>query len=298
VTSAAAAAANNELTITITHVREQDGRLAITCLLPGAQTFTKSIYAQESEQRAAFLDELCATMPGIDRGDVRGELIRIARATRIDLRWDISGRINGTAKASARLWDGARVIETASLNLLDGPARHKAIKHLAPYVAGKNASRKKLELAMRELNKMFRDQLQQVLTSPPAPQRPTSGFTRDAVPYGFDEQGINWLTKTREGQDVVRPLTSFIARIIAEISRNDGVEIEREFEIEATVEGKPQRFTDQGEQVRRDDLAARAARRPRPGLRRRRRERPRAGGDHDAQHRGPCRRRSTRTPAG
>lgn len=236
---------NGESIIKLTHQREPDGKVTITTiLLDSGETFAMSIDAQEPAERSNYVNSLCADRPGIggnERKWIRGELQKIARATAIDLRFNTCGPVNGSASCSARLWSGSKVIETASLNLLDPNRRRKAIKHLAPYVAGRNASKKKLEAAERDLTRLFMAELQRVLSAPPQP--PRTGFSRESVPYSFDDQGINWLTKTREGAEVVKPLTNFTAKIIAEVTRDDGSgDPELEFELEAYAAGHKQRF--------------------------------------------------------
>ena len=50
-----------------------------------------------------------------------------------------------------------------------------------------------------------------------------------------------WRKTTRDGS-VETPLTNFSARIVADLLEDDGVEARRVFEVEATLEGRTQRF--------------------------------------------------------
>jgi Domain of unknown function (DUF3854)/Domain of unknown function (DUF927) len=60
-------------------------------------------------------------------------------------------------------------------------------------------------------------------------------------PYHATSRGLAWLKPTRDG-DVWIPLTNFTARLIADVVRDDGVETTREFEIEATLQGRSSSF--------------------------------------------------------
>jgi hypothetical protein len=236
-----------ESTIKLTHQRDPDGRVTVTTILVEAgETFARPIFAQETEDRARYVNDLCADKPGIgsiERRWIRKELEKIARATSIDLRWDTSPKINGRASSSARLWSGTKVIETASLNLLSPDQRAKAIKHLAPFIAGRNASKRRLTQAEKDLTRLFMEELQRVLTTPAA-QPPRPGVDADKVDYQrLDGVGMVWL-KPAQGGTVPQLLTNFTARIVANVVRTDGVEKTRDLEIEAALRGKaPQRFT-------------------------------------------------------
>ncbi len=46
-----------------------------------------------------------------------------------------------------------------------------------------------------------------------------------------------WLKPTRDGA-VPTPLTNFTARIVADVAEDDGAEVERAFEIEASLNGR------------------------------------------------------------
>jgi hypothetical protein len=224
-----------------TQEREQDGKLAITLHLGAGQTFKRSIFIVESEQRSALVNEICDEFPGLDREWVRGELLKLARKAKIDLRWDVSRKINGTAPASARLWSGSRVVETVSLNLLDPKKRNAAVVYLAPFVAGKGASRKKLEAAARELHAIFKDKLQEVLTAP-TPQQQRIMFDPnqpEEIPYEIvDGVGILWRKKLAGGGEHQKMLTNWTAKILANVVRSDGVESTRLLEMEGGLRGK------------------------------------------------------------
>jgi hypothetical protein len=239
----------NESTIKLTHQREADGRVAITTvLLTTGDTYRESIWAQEAADRARYVNNLCADKPGIgtsERKEIRKELEKIARATAIDLRFDTSGKVNGRASCSARLWSGSKIIETASLNLLAHDQRQKAIKHIAPYVAGRNASKRKIARVEKDLDVLFRAELQRILTTPAQPSRLGFDPERPEKPAYelIDGVGLIWRKPTAGGGELPTLLTNFTARIVANVVRTDGVEKTRDLEIEAGLKGRPpQRF--------------------------------------------------------
>ena len=59
--------------------------------------------------------------------------------------------------------------------------------------------------------------------------------------YRATESGLVYLKPTKEGEVPV-PLTNFIAEIVTEVGRDDGVEVRRSFEIEARHSGRAHRF--------------------------------------------------------
>jgi hypothetical protein len=63
----------------------------------------------------------------------------------------------------------------------------------------------------------------------------------DDIPYRETEHGLMWLKKTSSGEVPVQ-LTNFVARIAAEVVEDDGAEVRRTLEIEATLNGKASRF--------------------------------------------------------
>ena len=65
-------------------------------------------------------------------------------------------------------------------------------------------------------------------------------------PYAETDSGIIWnrpVTRDGGAAVVAIPLTNFCARISAEVSRDDGIEVQRAFEISATLHGQPAVFT-------------------------------------------------------
>lgn len=65
---------------------------------------------------------------------------------------------------------------------------------------------------------------------------------RDVTPTYAEEGGALWKCIRRGGQTEVQRLTTFTARIVEERLLDDGIEARREFEIEATVDGRTIRF--------------------------------------------------------
>jgi hypothetical protein len=59
--------------------------------------------------------------------------------------------------------------------------------------------------------------------------------------YTSTEDGIMWIKTTRDGPLPTR-LTNFSARIVADIAEDDGVEVKRNYEIEAELGGDTKRF--------------------------------------------------------
>lgn len=62
------------------------------------------------------------------------------------------------------------------------------------------------------------------------------------VPYQATHSGLLWLKPTRDGHVSV-PLTNFTAGIVGEVAEDDGAEVRRTFEIEATLNGRTSRFS-------------------------------------------------------
>jgi hypothetical protein len=84
------------------------------------------------------------------------------------------------------------------------------------------------------------------------PPHPTHDGTDGTVgPYRETENGIVWVKATRDGTTEVR-LTNFTAKIVADISEDDGVEVVRRFEMDATLNGgrAPRRHRDRPSRVR------------------------------------------------
>ena len=63
-----------------------------------------------------------------------------------------------------------------------------------------------------------------------------------ALPYRETPSGLVWLKQTREGEFEI-PLPNFAARIVAEVQHDDGAEVRRAFEIEATLHDRKQAFS-------------------------------------------------------
>jgi 5S rRNA maturation endonuclease (ribonuclease M5) len=66
--------------------------------------------------------------------------------------------------------------------------------------------------------------------------------TSKACVYEFSDNGIVWNKPTKDGP-VPTPLTNFTAQIVAQIERDDGAEIVRNYEIEAKLKAKPFHFS-------------------------------------------------------
>lgn len=234
--------------VVFSHEREPDGRVAVIVLFPGGEKVREALYIQEPEARTALIDKLLADKPGLGRNDVKRELGRIARATIVDLRWDIH-RVNGRAPASARLWNGNKPIDATRMDLFEGKSRTKAVDYLAPFLAPLmphkkgTGSQEKLNAAKRELHRLFKEKLQEVMTAP-APQRP--GFDpaiAEKIPYDMIEGvGILWRRPMAGGGEDAKLLTNFTARITANVFRTDGVERTCELEIEAALKHKKSCF--------------------------------------------------------
>jgi len=75
-------------------------------------------------------------------------------------------------------------------------------------------------------------------------------------PYKATQQGLVHLKATRDGVVEV-PLTNFTAKIVAEIRRDDGAEVQSAFEIEAHLDGREHRFEVSSAEFARMDWAIR-----------------------------------------
>jgi hypothetical protein len=63
----------------------------------------------------------------------------------------------------------------------------------------------------------------------------------DALPYEARPTGLVWLRRTKDGVIPV-PLTNFTARIVGDVSKDDGAEVRMTFEMEATLGNYTSRF--------------------------------------------------------
>jgi hypothetical protein len=281
----------NESTIKLTHQREADGRVAITTvLLTTGDTYRESIWAQEAADRARYVNNLCADKPGIgtsERKEIRKEIEKIARATAIDLRFDTSGKVNGRASCSARCGrdrrSSRRPVSTCSRTTSD-KRRSSTSRRTSP--AATRASRK-IARVEKDLDALFRAELQRILTTPAQPSRLGFDPERPEKPAYelIDGVGLIWRKPTAGGGEIPTLLTNFTAKIVANVVRTDGVDRTRDLEIEAALKGRaPQRFTVKAtefEDMRwpMRELGGEAVIEPEDGFNRRAR-----GGDPEAQH--------------
>jgi hypothetical protein len=72
---------------------------------------------------------------------------------------------------------------------------------------------------------------------PPPPSEYVS-----ANPYFDTPGGLFWKRRTRDGE-IVTPLTNFTARIVADFSEDDGIEVRRVFDLEAKLHNERRRFS-------------------------------------------------------
>jgi len=92
-----------------------------------------------------------------------------------------------------------------------------------------------------------------------------------AGPYRQSEHGIVYERRDRDGSTSSVPLTNFPTRIVAEVTRDDGVETSLHYEIAATVAGRPHQVTVPANQYQNmswtSELGARALLYPGQGVR-------------------------------
>ena len=62
-----------------------------------------------------------------------------------------------------------------------------------------------------------------------------------APPYSTGRRGLSWHKPTKDGEVIV-PLTNFAARIVGQVTRDDGAEQLRVFELEAELRGRRYQF--------------------------------------------------------
>jgi hypothetical protein len=91
------------------------------------------------------------------------------------------------------------------------------------YLAAEHSVGELLALSTRELRE------------PPREDRPR-------IPYQATESGLVWERPTQNGS-VMTPLTNFTAKIVRDIAEDDGAEVCRKFEIEATLNGRREVFS-------------------------------------------------------
>ena len=70
----------------------------------------------------------------------------------------------------------------------------------------------------------------------------TSSDSQPEVPYVATHRGLAWLKNTDSGV-VATPLTNFTAQIVSEQLRDDGVEVQRTYEIAATLNDQTLHFS-------------------------------------------------------
>ena len=92
----------------------------------------------------------------------------------------------------------------------------------------------------------------------PAPTLRSLDGERPGCPYEETPGGIVWHRSTDRSTAV--QLTNFTARIVSDVSRDDGVETEQRLEIDAELCGAAHALLARGLEVRRDGLADRAPR--------------------------------------
>ena len=68
-----------------------------------------------------------------------------------------------------------------------------------------------------------------------------SGAADGAATYEQRDSGLFWLKSTRSGPIPIQ-LTNFKAKIVADVEEDDGLEVHRAFEIDASLSGRSQRF--------------------------------------------------------
>jgi hypothetical protein len=73
------------------------------------------------------------------------------------------------------------------------------------------------------------------LREPPRDDRPR-------IPYQATESGLVWEKPPQNGS-VMTPLTNFTAKITRDVAEDDGAEVRRRFEIEATLNGRREVFS-------------------------------------------------------
>ena len=88
---------------------------------------------------------------------------------------------------------------------------------------------------LRELLRELRGVADTVASSPGSPA------PRPEIPYVATPRGLAWLKNTNSGA-VATPLTNFTAQIVSEQLRDDGVEVQRSYEITATLNDHTYRF--------------------------------------------------------
>ena len=76
----------------------------------------------------------------------------------------------------------------------------------------------------------------------PSAQLGSSDSVDDSIPYYATDRGLYWRRPTRDGETSVQ-LTNFTAKIVADITYDDGAEQTRTFEVETTLNGMTERFT-------------------------------------------------------
>src|SRR5215210_990082 len=91
------------------------------------------------------------------------------------------------------------------------------------YLAAEHSVDELLALSTRELRE------------PPREDRPR-------ISYRAAESGLGWEKPTQNGTVLVA-LTNFTAKIIRDVAEDDGAEVRRRFEIEATLNGRSEVFS-------------------------------------------------------
>jgi hypothetical protein len=91
------------------------------------------------------------------------------------------------------------------------------------YLAAEHSVDELLALSTRELRELPRED-------------------RPRIPYRATESGLVWEKPTQNGS-VMTPLTNFTAKITRDVAEDDGAEVRRSFEIEATLNGRREVFS-------------------------------------------------------
>lgn len=153
----------------------------------------------------------------------------VADGVSLYIRW--AKRSASGVTASVQLWNGS-LIHADKLNVDDAQARARYVRIAVDVAPTLDAT--VLAQKLRDLAAMLPSHL-------PASQPTANADGHEAISYQATENGLVWRKATSMGSTWVQ-LTNFVATIVGDVAEDDGAEVRRAFEIEATLVGRSRRF--------------------------------------------------------
>ncbi|HEX2999561.1 MAG TPA: DUF3854 domain-containing protein [Armatimonadota bacterium] len=168
--------------------------------------------------------------------------------------WNWRGRNEQGGATALPDWEylalkGRKVYIVFDSDVMEKPAVHSALARLKAFLEDRGAESLAVYLpptaggGKQGLDDFLAagGSVHEMLTCARMELRPLEKAGAPSIPYRETPNGLLWMQPSRDG-DIPRMMTNFTARIHADIAKDDGAEITREFEIEACRAGRRTRF--------------------------------------------------------